>query len=221
MKNIVVIGGGNQAHYSIDIIEKEGKYNIVGIIDSIAEIGSIKHGYKILGRQENIKEIAEKYDVYGGVITIGDNWARFSVYSQIIGIHPEFKFVNAIHPSVIIGNNVTLGVGIVVMAGCIFNPKSSIGNFTFFATGAQVEHDCTISDYASISAGSITGGYVKIGKYSAITLGVTVVDRVEIGENSVVGAGSLVIKSIPDNVLAYGNPAQIIRERKKYEKFLK
>jgi len=25
MKNIVLIGGGNQAHYTIDIIEKEGK----------------------------------------------------------------------------------------------------------------------------------------------------------------------------------------------------
>ena len=35
MKNIVIIGGGNQAHYTIDIIEKEGYYNIVGIIDSI------------------------------------------------------------------------------------------------------------------------------------------------------------------------------------------
>jgi saccharopine dehydrogenase-like NADP-dependent oxidoreductase len=40
MKNLVLIGGGNQAHYTIDIIEKEGKYNIVGIIDSIHDIGS-------------------------------------------------------------------------------------------------------------------------------------------------------------------------------------
>jgi sugar O-acyltransferase (sialic acid O-acetyltransferase NeuD family) len=221
MKNIVIIGGGNQAHYSIDIIEKEGKYNIVGIIDSIADIGSIKFGYKIIGRQESIKEIVHEYDIYGGVITIGDNWTRFNVYSQIIEKYPEFNFVNAIHPSVIIGNNVTLGVGIVAMAGCIFNPKSSIGDFTFFATGAQVEHDCIICDFASISAGSITGGFVKIGKYSAITLGVTIIDRLEIGENSVIGAGSLVVRSIPDNVLVYGNPAVIIRSREKNEKFLK
>ena len=33
MKNLVLIGGGNQAHYTIDIIEKENKYNIIGIID--------------------------------------------------------------------------------------------------------------------------------------------------------------------------------------------
>ena len=221
MKNIVLIGGGNQAHYTIDIVEKEGKYNIIGIIDSIHNIGSDRFGYKIIGRQEDIKELIETYNIEGGVISIGDNWGRYYVSQQILSIIPNFKFINAIHPSVIIGNNVEIGCGVVAMAGCIFNPKSKIGDFTFFATGAQVEHDCTISDFASISAGSVTGGYVKIGKYSALTLGVTVLDRISIGENSVVGAGSLVLKDLPDNVLAYGNPCKIIRNRLKGEKFLK
>jgi sugar O-acyltransferase (sialic acid O-acetyltransferase NeuD family) len=221
MKNIILIGGGNQAHYTIDIIEKEQKYNIVGIIDSVHEVGSKCFGYEILGRQEDVVEIINKYKVQGGLVTIGDNWIRHIVSNQILNLAPNFEFVNAIHPSVTIGSNVKLGVGITAMAGVIFNPKSEIGNFTFFATRAQVEHDCIISDFASISAGSITGGYVKLGKYSAITLGVTVFDRVEIGENTVVGAGSLVTKSLPDNVLAYGNPAKIIRNRIQGEKFLK
>jgi len=221
MKNIVLIGGGNQAHYTIDIIEKEGKYNIIGIIDSIHEIDSDRFGYKILGRQENISQLIKKYNIEGGIISIGDNWGRYHVYNQILELAPTFKFVNAIHPSVIVGNNVKLGVGIVAMAGCIFNPKSTIGDFTFFATGAQIEHDCQIGNFSSISAGSITGGHVKLGKFSAITLGVTVVDRLEIGENTVIGSGSLVTKSLPDNVLAYGSPAKIIRNRIKGEKFLK
>lgn len=221
MKNIVIIGGGNQAHYTIDIIEKENKYNIVGIIDSICEIGSDRFGYKVIGRQEDINNLIKKYNIQCGLISIGDNWIRHIISKQILNLVPNFEFVNAIHPSVIIGNNVKLGVGIVAMAGVIFNPKSIIGDFTFFATGAQVEHDCIISDFASISAGSITGGYVKLGKYSALTLGVTVLDRLEIGENTVVGAGSLVLKSLPSNVLAYGNPAKIIRNRNIGEKFLK
>ena len=29
MKNLVLIGGGNQAHYTIDIIEKENKYKTI------------------------------------------------------------------------------------------------------------------------------------------------------------------------------------------------
>ena len=221
MKKIVLIGGGNQAHYTIDIIERENKYQIIGIIDSVHDIGSERFGYKIIGRQENLKSLIEEFNIDAGVISIGDNWSRYYVYNKIIEQVPNFKFVNAIHPSVIVGNNVKMGVGIVAMAGCIFNPKSTIEDFCFFATGAQIEHDCFIDKFSSVSAGSITGGYVKIGKFSAITLGVTVIDRVNIGENTVVGSGSLVVKSLPSNVLAYGNPARIIRERSIGEKFLK
>ena len=223
MKNIVLIGGGDQAHYTIDIINKMydgNKWNIIGIIDAQEEIGTTKFGYKIIGRQENIKELIHEFNIQGGVISIGDNWTRHYVAEQIKKLVPKFKFINAIHPSIIIGDNVELGEGIVAMAGCIFNPKAKIGNFTFFATGAQVEHDCVIGNYASISAGSITGGYVELGDFAALTLGVTVFDRIKIGKNSVVGAGSLVVKDLPDNVLAYGNPAKIIRGRKDKERFL-
>jgi len=221
MKNVVIIGGGNQAHYVIDIIERVGHYNIVGIIDSIHPIGSDRFGYKIIGQQENISELIIQNQIYGGIIAIGDNYARGNVYHQISALAPNFEFINAIHPSVIIGNNVKIGKGVTAMAGVIFNPKAVIGDFTFFATGAQVEHDCIIHDSASISAGSVTGGYVTIGKYSALTLGVTVLDRIEIGENTVVGAGSLVLKSLPPNVLVYGNPAKVIKSRNIGEKFLK
>lgn len=221
MKNIVLFGGGNQAHYTIDIIEKEGKYAIVGIIDSVHDIGSERFGYKVIGRVSDLPKLVAEYDIYGGLVSIGDNWSRYQVSQQILITIPDFTFVNAIHPSVIIGNTTEIGVGIVAMAGCIFNPKAVIGNFTFFATGAQVEHDNIIHEYASISAGSITGGYVTVGRLSAITLGVTVTDRISIGENTVVGAGSLVMRSLPDNVLAYGSPAEVIRNRVLGEKFLK
>jgi len=221
MKNILLFGGGNQVHYTLDIIEKENKYNVVGIIDSVHPIGSERFGHKVLGRQENLKDIILDYNVDGGIITIGDNWSRQYVYQSITKQIPDFVFVNAIHPSVIIGNNVKIGVGVVIMAGCIINPKSIVGDFTFFATGAQIDHDCIIEDYASVSAGSVLGGYVIVKRYSAITLGVTVVDRVTIGENTVIGSGSLVTKSIPGNVLCYGSPSKIIKTRKEGDKFLK
>jgi len=221
MKNILLIGGGLHASYCIDIIIKEGKYNIIGIVDSIKDIGTEIFGYKIIGRQEQLKELIIRYDIHGGIITIGDNWSRKIVSDCIKNLIPNFQFVNAIHPSTIIGMNVQLGIGIVIMAGCIINPNSIVGDFCFFATGAQLEHDCKIGDFASISAGSITGGKVNIGKYTAITLGVTILDRLNIGENTVIGSGSLVIKDIPDNVLAYGNPAKIIRTRNLGESFLK
>jgi sugar O-acyltransferase (sialic acid O-acetyltransferase NeuD family) len=221
MKKIVLFGGGNQVHYTLDIIEKQGLYKVIGIIDSVHDIGSERFGYKVIGRQEDIKSLIEEYGIEGGIITIGDNWIRYYVSQQIKSLVRDFEFVNAIHPSVVIGNNVQIGTGVVAMAGVIINPMAKIGNHTFFATGSQIEHDCIIEDFASVSAGSILGGYVQIKKYSAITLNVTILDRLIIGENCVVGSGSLVLRDIPDNILAYGNPCKNIRYRPIGEKFLK
>lgn len=220
MKNIVLFGGGLQVHCCIDAIKKEGKYNIIGIIDSIKDIGTEILGYKIIGRQEQLKELIGKYKIDAGIITIGDNWSRKIVLDIILSIVPNFEFVTAIHPSVIIGQNVVIGKGTAMMAGCIVNPNSVIGEFCFFATGAILEHDCFMDDFSSLSAGSLTGGKVKIGKFAAITMGVVLFDKIQIGEHTVIGSGSLVTKDISANCLAYGSPAVIVRERKIGEKYL-
>jgi len=183
---IILMGGGNQLRYSVDIVEREKKYEIVGVVDSVQPLGKELFGYRVLGRQEDIRDVVAASGAEAGLITVGDNWSRKIIHDAITERIPDFPFVNAIHPSVIIGNDVAIGVGVVAMAGVIFNPGAKIGDFTFFATGAQIEHECEIGDFASVSAGSVLGGYVRIGKYSAVTLGVTVVDRVTIGENTVV-----------------------------------
>ena len=41
--------------------------------------------------------------------------------------------------------------------------------------------------------------------------GVIVLAGVTIGENTVVGAGAVVTKNLPANVIAFGNPARVIR----------
>jgi acetyltransferase-like isoleucine patch superfamily enzyme len=45
-----------------------------------------------------------------------------------------------------------------------------------------------------------------------IGAGATVVDQITIGAGSIIGAGSLVTRDIPAGVIAYGNPAKVIRE---------
>lgn len=46
-----------------------------------------------------------------------------------------------------------------------------------------------------------------------VTLGanVTIIGDVRIGNNVVIGAGSVVVKDIPDNSIAVGNPARVIK----------
>ena len=219
--NIILIGGGNQAHYTLDIINDQDEYNVVGIIDSLHPIGSMVHGLRVLGRQSEILKICKKFNVKNAVITIGDNYTRFKVKAELERIMPDLKYPNIIHSSVIISKTAKLGKASVIMAGCIVNPRAELGDCVFLATGAQIEHDCVIGPYASISAGTVLGGYVKIGKFSALALSVTVFDRVVIEENTVIGSGSLVTKSLPANVLAYGSPVKIKKNIELGYKFLK
>ena len=53
---------------------------------------------------------------------------------------------------------------------------------------------------------------VKIGSDVWIGGNVTVLPGVTIGNNSVIGAGSVVVKDIPDNVVAVGNPCCTIKK---------
>lgn len=51
---------------------------------------------------------------------------------------------------------------------------------------------------------------VRIKKGSWIGANAIILPGVEIGENCVIGAGAIVTKSVPDHVIAVGNPAKVI-----------
>jgi maltose O-acetyltransferase len=53
---------------------------------------------------------------------------------------------------------------------------------------------------------------ITIGNNVWLGGGVIVCPGVTIGENTVVGAGAVVVRDLPPNVLAVGNPARVIRE---------
>ena len=53
---------------------------------------------------------------------------------------------------------------------------------------------------------------VHIGKNVWIGSGVQIMPGVTIGENTIIGAGSVVTKDIPSDVVAFGNPCEVVRE---------
>jgi len=219
-KNIVVIGASGHAKVVIDIIERENKYNIVGLIDSYKPKETKIFDYKVLGTEEELPILIKKLNCNAGIIAIGDNWIRKLVYNKIIKLVPNFKFIIAIHPNSIIGKNVTIGKGTVIMPGVIVNSDSKIDNFCILNTKASLDHDCYLKMFSSLAPNATVGGNVTIGSYSAICLGANVIQDITIGNHSIIGAGALVNKNVKDYEMVYGVPAKVIRTINKGEKYL-
>lgn len=220
MKKVVVIGASDQSRCTIDVIEQESTYEIIGILDKKLSRGDIFEGYPVLGYLEDLKDIKKEHHIYGGIVAIGDNFTRFKVVKEIRNYSPEFKFINAIHPSVIVGKNVKLGSGCLLMPGVILNNNSRVGDHCILLTRSSLDHDSQLGDFSSLSPGVTTGGRVNIGKCSVIGIGANILHCKSVGDHCVIGGGALINKDILDHSIAYGVPARIVKKRRKSEKYL-
>lgn len=219
-QNIVMVGSSGHAKVIIDTIEKEGKYNIVGLLDAFKKTGESAFGYEILGEEKDLPKLIKKHQLKGCIIAIGDNWVRNIVKNKITEIDASLQFISTIHPAAIVARGVTVGLGTAVMAGAVINSDTKIGDFCIINTNATLDHDCNMSDFSSIAPGVTTGGNVSIGEFSAVSLGANIIHAIAIGKHSVIGAGSTVLKNIDDFIVVYGTPARIIRNRKEGDKYL-
>jgi acetyltransferase-like isoleucine patch superfamily enzyme len=108
-------------------------------------------------------------------------------------------------------------------------PRTLISHHCSVSVGASVRigSDCLIGDFACIRDHDhefsrtdmpirLQGprlGAIEIGSNVWLGAGVTVVKGVTIGDNVVVGAGSVVTRDIPENTIAVGVPAKVLRSR--------
>jgi maltose O-acetyltransferase len=121
---------------------------------------------------------------------------------------------------------------------CDYGDQISVGARTFAnfglvaldVTAIRIGEDVQIGPYVQLLTAThpvepelrrarIEGGRpITIGDNVWLGGGVIVCPGVTIGENAVVGAGAVVVKDLPPNVLAVGNPARVVRTLMETEK---
>ena len=111
------------------------------------------------------------------------------------------------------GINIVLGKNVFINCNCVFLDCNviKIGNNTVIGPNT---HIYTVSHPIDVKLRKLYLQYTKpvsIGCDCWIGGNVTILPGITIGNNVVVGAGSVVTKSIPDNVVAVGNPCRIIK----------
>lgn len=80
----------------------------------------------------------------------------------------------------------------------------------------KIGENCSIWQGVTIGRNPKPGMVIDkptIGDNVSILTNAVVAGGIEIGDNTSIGAGSIVLKSMPSNVIVAGNPAKIIRKR--------
>ncbi len=198
MPNLVIIGAGGHGRVVADMARKNGNYSRIGFLDD-AEAGSPD----VWGRVSDFKVYTDTSDF---IVAIGDDHVRETILRTLTdgGAH----IATLVHPQAVLGSDVTLGQGTVVMAGAVINPGARIGEGVIINTCSSVDHDSAVGDFCHISVGSHLAGTVSTGARVFVGAGAVVISNLHVCSDCVIGAGAAVIRDITVPGTYVGVPAK-------------
>lgn len=122
-------------------------------------------------------------------------------------------FTSTISPLAQIGHyGNTIGPGCNIMTGTVLTNDIKIGQGVLINLNCTVGHDSKIGDFVELSPGVHVSGNCNIGDFTVFGTNATMLPKLNVGKNVIVGSGSVVTKDLPDNCVAVGIPAKIIKE---------
>ncbi len=210
-ERIVLVGSGQHANVVLYNIKEQGKYEVACILDADRKkIGRNVQGIEVVDDYSDLDKIKQKYKTNKFFVGFGDMKYRKVVYNQFV--ENGWEAVNIIHPDAVVSKTAKIGKGVLIEAGCLITPSPVIGHNVVVNTGSQINHDNIIEDHVYIASGVVLSGGIKIGENTLLDDGVIVTLGKSVGCDCIIGAGAVVTKDMPNCIVAYGNPARIVRD---------
>jgi sugar O-acyltransferase (sialic acid O-acetyltransferase NeuD family) len=206
----IIIGAGGHARVIFEILSYDWNIKVVAFIDNRTPTSDEKiMGIPVYGNHLVIPKMMVRNGVKAAIIGVGKNDLRKTYFEGIKDIGVEM--INAIHPTANIAQDVKIGRGVVIAANTGISTGVEIGDNVIVNTGAIVEHEDVLESHVHIASGTVIAGKVRVKEGAFIGAGCVVKEYVTIGRNAIVGAGSVVLEDIPDNTVAVGAPAKVIK----------
>ena len=204
MNRVIVIGGGGHSKVVIDIIKNNGyEASEIEILDDNLDIGSEILSCKVVGK---VKDALKYNKDTKFVIAIGNNEVREKISKEY-----KLDYTTFIHPSAVIGEDVNIDKGSVIMGGSVINSGTKIGKHSIINTSSTIDHDSNIGDFVHLSPGVHMGGTVNVGNRTWIGVATSVKNNISIGKDIIIGVGSVVINNVKEKGIYVGNPLRKIK----------
>ncbi|MBM7690776.1 sugar O-acyltransferase (sialic acid O-acetyltransferase NeuD family) [Peribacillus deserti] len=203
-EKLLIIGASGHGKVVADIALKMKKWKTITFLDDNFSM-QLSMGIQVSGKTVDAFTHINDCDIFVGV---GNNATREQIQLKLEAEGASIPTL--IHPSAVIGEQVELASGTVVMAGVVINCCTRVGKGCIINTGATIDHDNLIEDYVHVSPGSHLAGTVKVGLGSWLGIGSVVSNNINITSKCIVGAGAVVVRDIMVAGVYVGIPAKKI-----------
>jgi sugar O-acyltransferase (sialic acid O-acetyltransferase NeuD family) len=198
-EKVILIGGGGHCHSCIDVIEKQGAYEIAGIVENTGFTGQpFVMNYPVIGTDQDLAVLIGQYK--NVIITVGQIRSAetrvrlFETAKQYGCLFPVI-----VSPTAYLSQHATVSSGTIIMHGAMINAGAVIGANCIINSRALVEHDTVIGNHTHISTGALINGNTSVGDNCFVGSGSVIRNGIQVGNNCVVGMGQSVLKDMPGN----------------------
>ena len=210
MNKILIIGADDIGLTVADILLKTGggpaELEPIGFLDD----HSLNHGRTLLGlRVLGSLEMLQSLPHAGVVLAISASYSRSKVFKRLRN-NGEIIY-SAVDPSVIVGREVSIGVGCVVAAGAVVAPGCTIGEGTVLDTGCLIGPRCQVGAYCSIGPGARLGFESQLGALVTVGMGATIIPYARIGDGATIASHTLAAQDIPIGLTVVAPMSKIFR----------
>lgn len=208
---MLIVGAKGFAKEILEILHQNNQLEHLAFYDDVnSDLPDLLFNrFPILRNEEQVKE---HFQNFGNFFTIGIGGPQLRKKMHDKFLNLGGTLLSTISKFSDIGSyDVNIAEGCNILSGAKLSNSVNVGKANIIYYDAIVTHDVITGDYVEVSPGAKLLGRSKVGHFSSIGSSAVILPNINIGDNVTIGAGAVVTKDVPDNCIAVGVPAKIIR----------
>lgn len=211
IQRIAIIGAGKGLIQILDIIFNSNQFIPVCVYDDTPEKqNELFYNIPVVGYVNPI-EISKDFENNRFDLIINSVSTSIEFRKNIYLKLKEYNipFANLIHKNAIIGFNVDIGEGNVILADVVVGASTSIGNDNFISSKCNIEHHNKLCNHITFGPNVVTSGSVEISDEVKFGTGIFIEPKIKIGNNSLISSGSIITRNIPSDTIVINESSNL------------